>query len=255
MSEQTIWTQLRKAGMSEAGAAGLMGNMQCESAMRSNNAQDGMTKLTDEAYTMAVDNGAYGNFVGDSVGYGLCQWTYHTRKAALLGFAHNWGVSIAAEDMQVAFAIAELQEGYAGLWAYLCSTDDVYTAASRVCKEFERPAVNNITARVKAAQEFYDRFTCAVSAPANEAEAAFSFAEAITYLKRGDRVKRKGWNGKNQYIELASNISYINAAGEVVNVQHEAIGSKAIAFTGTSGVQLGWLASQSDMLAEDWIFV
>ncbi|MDU3109535.1 MAG: DUF2829 domain-containing protein, partial [Clostridium sp.] len=28
----------------------------------------------------------------------------------------------------------------------------------------------------------------------------------------------------------------------------------AIAFVGTSGVQMGWLASQADMLAEDWVF-
>lgn len=36
--------------------------------------------------------------------------------------------------------------------------------------------------------------------------------------------------------------------------EDEAIGNKAIAFVGTSGVQIGWLASQSDMLAEDWTF-
>lgn len=86
-------------------------------------------------------------------------------------------------------------------------------------------------------------------------EACFNFGEAIKYLKRGLKVKRKGWNGKNQYIELASNISYTNANEEIVNAEHEAIGNKAIAFVGTSGVQLGWLASQSDMLAEDWQFV
>lgn len=82
----------------------------------------------------------------------------------------------------------------------------------------------------------------------------FSFGEAIKYVKRGLRVKRQGWNGKNQYIELATNISYKNATDEIVNCEHDAIGNKAIAFVGTSGVQMGWLASQSDMLAEDWIF-
>lgn len=85
--------------------------------------------------------------------------------------------------------------------------------------------------------------------------ATFSFGEAIKYLKRGMKVARKGWNGKNQYIELASGIGYVNANGEVVNPDHEAIGNKAIAFVGTSGVQLGWLASQADMLAEDWVFM
>lgn len=84
--------------------------------------------------------------------------------------------------------------------------------------------------------------------------ATFSFGDAIKYMKRGLKVKRQGWNGKNQYIELASNISYKNAADEIVNCEHEAIGNKAIAFVGTSGVQMGWLASQADMLAEDWTF-
>lgn len=85
--------------------------------------------------------------------------------------------------------------------------------------------------------------------------AEFSFSDAIRYMKRGLKVKRKGWNGKNQYIELASNISYQNADGNIVNSNHDSIGNKAIAFVGTSGVQMGWLASQADMLAEDWVFV
>ena len=82
----------------------------------------------------------------------------------------------------------------------------------------------------------------------------FNFGEAIKYLKRGHKVARQGWNGKKQYIELASNISYVSAAGDVINCEHDAIGNKAIAFVGTSGVQMGWLASQADMLAEDWVF-
>lgn len=82
----------------------------------------------------------------------------------------------------------------------------------------------------------------------------FNFGEAIKYLKRGFRVCRQGWNGKSQYIELASNISYKSAKGDIVNCEHECIGNKAIAFVGTSGVQMGWLASQADMLAEDWMF-
>lgn len=79
------------------------------------------------------------------------------------------------------------------------------------------------------------------------------FDYAIEMLKRGYKLKRLGWNGKEQYIELATKVSYINPDGEVVNVNHEAMGNMAIAFHGTSGVQLGWLASQADMLAEDWI--
>ena len=79
------------------------------------------------------------------------------------------------------------------------------------------------------------------------------FGEAIEFVKNGGKAARRGWNGKNQYIELATRISYVNSTGEVVNVDHDAIGNEAIAFVGTSGVQLGWLASQADMLANDWI--
>ena len=82
-----------------------------------------------------------------------------------------------------------------------------------------------------------------------------TFGEAIEYMKAGKQLQRSGWNGKNQYIELATSISYKNTQGEIVNAEHEAIGSNAIAFVGTSGVQLGWLASQADMLAEDWKIV
>lgn len=78
------------------------------------------------------------------------------------------------------------------------------------------------------------------------------FGEAIELLKKGKRLQRQGWNGKNQYIELATNISYKNSNDEIINAEHDAIGNKAIAFVGTSGVQMGWLASQADMLTDDW---
>ena len=79
-----------------------------------------------------------------------------------------------------------------------------------------------------------------------------NFGKAIDLLKEGKKLRRKGWNGKNQYIELATNISYKNADGEIININHKTMGNKAIAFVGTSGVQIGWLASQSDMLSDDW---
>lgn len=82
-----------------------------------------------------------------------------------------------------------------------------------------------------------------------------NFGEAIVAVKNGKKIQRKGWNGKNQYVELATCISYKNTKGEIVNCNHDAIGNKALAFVGTSGVQIGWLASQSDMLANDWEIV
>lgn len=78
------------------------------------------------------------------------------------------------------------------------------------------------------------------------------FGEAIRALKEGKRVCRKGWNGKDQYLELGKDISYTNLKGYTMVAYHEDIGSQAIVFYGTRGRQMGWLASQSDMLAEDW---
>lgn len=80
-----------------------------------------------------------------------------------------------------------------------------------------------------------------------------TFGEALEEVRNGKEAKREGWNGKDQHIELATDISYKTAKGIIVNVNHDAIGNKAIAFVGTSGVQIGWLASQADMLADDWM--
>ena len=62
--------------------------------------------------------------------------------------------------------------------------------------------------------------------------------------------KTYNWNGslKNR---TSTNVSFKTPNDEVINVDHIDMGNKAIAFHGTSGVQLGWLASQSDMLSED----
>lgn len=53
----------------------------------------------------------------------------------------------------------------------------------------------------------------------------FSFGAAIEYLKRGRKVSRAGY-GKNQYIQLASAISYKTPDGEIVNCEHDAIGNQ-----------------------------
>ena len=70
-------------------------------------------------------------------------------------------------------------------------------------------------------------------------------------LHEGMRAKRLGWNGKNQYIES----SYVLYRSYRKNGESEyEPGGRVIVFHGgTSGVQVGWLASQGDMLADDWV--
>lgn len=79
------------------------------------------------------------------------------------------------------------------------------------------------------------------------------FGKALEALKEGKRVKRKGWNGKEQHVVLAYMQQCITSSGVSINEpEHTDIGSKFLMFVGTSGYQCGWLASQADMLADDW---
>jgi len=103
-----------------------------------------------------------------------------------------------------------------------------------------------------------------------------NFGQAIESLKNGKMVARKGWNGKGMYLYLQKgkiNAAYVveeEAAGEPL---HEYIdGIKASLFeplmgdavtiipnicmrTATGSIVNGWLASQTDILAEDWTIV
>ena len=83
-----------------------------------------------------------------------------------------------------------------------------------------------------------------------------NFGLAIEAAKKGKKIARAGWNGKNQYVELGHDFSY-TAPGDIPvrPVQHLDIGSQALVFVGTRGRQVGWLASQADMLADDWMIV
>lgn len=79
MNETAVWKYLKSQGLTNAGVAGLMGNIYAESGLDPKNLQNSYEKslgYTDETYTTAVDNGTYTNFVRDKAGYGLYQWTY-----------------------------------------------------------------------------------------------------------------------------------------------------------------------------------
>lgn len=156
MSKLTILTALVRGGMTPIAACAMGGNMMCESNMTANIAQRGMTTLTDAQYTAAADSGAI-DFAHDAGGYGLCQWTYYTRKQALLDYARSCGVSVGDEQMQVQFCLNELRTGYPRLWAYLQTTQDIHCAGD-ICTDYERPAVNNIRDRIAYANALYMQY-------------------------------------------------------------------------------------------------
>ena len=163
-NEERIWNYLTAAGMNACGAAGLMGNLYAESGLIPTNLQNSYEKklgYTDTAYTAAVDSGAYTNFARDSAGYGLAQWTYHTRKAALLAFAKAAGKSVGDLETQLAFLVHELGSSFPAVLSTLKTAKTIEEASNAVLLKFERPANQGDAVklkRVQYGQVYYDKY-------------------------------------------------------------------------------------------------
>ena len=162
-TEKAIWDYLAGKGLNAYAVAGLMGNLYAESGLNSCNLQNSYNKslnMTDAQYTAAVDNGSYGNFVKDKAGYGLAQWTYHTRKQALLNYAKKAGASIGSLDMQLAFLWDELQ-GYKSVISTLKGAKSVRAASDAVLLGFEKPADQSEAVQKKRAgygEAYYKKY-------------------------------------------------------------------------------------------------
>ena len=162
---KVIWDYFKAKGLNDFGIAGLMGNLYAESGLKPTNLQNTYEKklgYTDAEYTAAVDQGKYDNFVKDSAGYGLAQWTYWSRKQNLLDFAQSKNKSIGDLDMQLDFLYKELSEGYKNsVLKVLCEAKSVLEASNSVLLKFERPADQSETVQNKRAgfgQTYYDKY-------------------------------------------------------------------------------------------------
>ena len=135
-----------------------------ESGLKPNNVQNSYESslgMTDEEYTIAVDNGTYTNFAKDGAGYGLAQWTYHTRKQALLDLARRMGRSIADEEVQTTHMMNELSQSYKDVYAGLKSATNVKGASDLFMTKYESPADQSAAAKAKRAsyaQAYYDQY-------------------------------------------------------------------------------------------------
>lgn len=168
-NELTIWQHLKSKGYTDAGVAGLMGNLYAESGLNPKNLQNNYEKTlkyTDESYTAAVDKGIYKNFVKDSAGYGLAQWTFWSRKQALLNFAKGKKKSIGDLLTQLDFLELELNQGYLNLVKILKTTASVSEASNAVLLQFERPANSGPAVqaqRAKYGQNYYNKYAKSTS--------------------------------------------------------------------------------------------
>ena len=163
-NEKLIWDYLYKKLGNAYGVAGCMANLYCESGLNPKNLEGTYEKklgYSDERYCAAVDNGTYTNFVNDSAGWGLAQWTWWTRKQALYEFAKSKGESIGSLTMQLDFLFKELNEGYKSLLNTLKNAKSVVEASSAFMLKFECPYDQSVAAQNKRAsygQNFYNKY-------------------------------------------------------------------------------------------------
>ena len=173
--ESILWGKLLSAGLTKAGAAGLMGNIYAESGIIPNRVEILCLKrlkehgkiYTDATYTAFVDDGTISRaeflnpLPGKQYGYGLCQWTSPGRKAGLYDLARRKKMSIGDLEVQVEWLLTELADSYSAVLDILKSTDDVMTASNAVLTKFEMPADVGSTVRqtrYNYSKGYYDKY-------------------------------------------------------------------------------------------------
>lgn len=163
-NEEKIWNYLKTKGLNNFGISGLMGNLFCESGLKSINLENTYEKklgMTDAAYCNAVDNGTYTNFVYDSAGWGICQWTYWSRKKAFYTFVKSKNRSIGDLETQLDFLCKELSESYKYVLNTLKTAQSVLEASNAVLLKFECPADQSVAVQNKRAaygQNYYNKY-------------------------------------------------------------------------------------------------
>lgn len=184
--EEQIWNYLIAAIKNPFGVAGLMGNLYAESALNPQNLQNTYEKklgFTDASYTKAVDSDKYHNFVRDSAGYGLAQWTYWSRKENLLAFAQRAKKSIGDLETQLVFLMDELTNGYPSVLRILKNGKTVRETSDAVLLKFERPANQGESVQKKRAeygQKYYDKYADKTS---TKGEVTMANSPLVSYTK------------------------------------------------------------------------
>lgn len=196
-NEERIWNYLKAKGLNDYGVAGCMGNLFAESALKPNNLQNTYEKklgYTDDEYVAAVDSGKYTNFVRDSAGFGLAQWTYWSRKQNLLNFAKSKNKSIGDLEMQLDFLWKELSESYKSVLNTLKTATSVLAASNDMLLKFERPANQGESVQKKCAeygQKYYDKY-------ASQAAQKPSGATGVTQAGNSSTTTQSGSTGKSE---------------------------------------------------------
>lgn len=165
-NEKKIWDFFKSKGLNDYAVSGIMGNLYAESGLKPNNLEDTYNRslgMTDDEYAIAVNNGSYTKeqFIKDCAGWGLAQWTYHTRKKALYEFAKSKNKSITDLEAQLEFLYKELSDSYKSVLSTLKTATTVKEASNVVLLKFECPADQSVSVQNKRAsygQNFYNKY-------------------------------------------------------------------------------------------------
>lgn len=186
--DKYIWGYFMGKINNAYGVAGLMGNLFAESALNPKNLQNTYeTSLgfTDDSYTAAVDSGQYSKsqFVHDSAGYGLAQWTYWSRKQNLYEYWKGGTYSsIGSIELACDFLYYELSKSYKGVLSTLETAGSVREASNKVLHSFEKPADQSEAVEIKRAgygQGYFDTYADPVIDYDGIKARAVSWIEAI----------------------------------------------------------------------------
>lgn len=77
-------------------------------------------------------------------------------------------------------------------------------------------------------------------------EERFDFGEALNRLRNGEKLQRSGWNGKGLWLELQKPDEHSKMTLPYLYLNYPSDAAN------TPGARVPWMASQTDMLAEDW---
>lgn len=162
MTREEIWKYLRVSGIPSVGVAAVMGNIQAESNFQSDNVED-RAPYTDLQYTSAVDAGSFtrSQFAYDTYGYGLCQWTFYSRKMGLYDLCKQRNVSIMDARTQLDFMLKELDDPLIKHVKAALYGDDLRAATRLFMCIYENPADKSeraISVRVAYAKGLYNQF-------------------------------------------------------------------------------------------------
>lgn len=158
--QQSVWNYFTSKGYGTYGTAGIMGNMNHESGLIVNRKQGDFSNgyTASAEYTKAADSGSI-DFVNDSIGYGLVQFTYHTLKQSLLNRAKSEGKSVG--DLGVQLDEIDNYLNGNGLAGKLKAATSVREASNIFLHEYERPADQSAAVeatRAAAGESFFAQF-------------------------------------------------------------------------------------------------